>query len=72
MQSACKALQEIAHDFVYVLQAVESLSAVEKEVLMPRLAKLRAQLQPGFTSLIWSSLTTDSFIQQAEKVCPRY
>ena len=37
---------------------------------MPRLAKLRNELKPGFTSLIWSSLTIDAFIQQAEKVRP--
>lgn len=41
---------------------------MEKEVLMPRLAKLREQIHPGFSSLIWSSLTIDSFTQQAEKV----
>ena len=49
-------------------QAVDGLTAVEKEILMSRLAALRACLQPGFTPLVWASLTIPAFVQAAEKV----
>ena len=55
-------------------QVVDGLTAVEKEILMSRLAALRACLHPGFTPLVWASLTIPNFVQAAEKVrcgsCP--
>jgi len=51
------------------VQVVDSLSGVEKEILIFRLVTLRKSLQPGFTPLVWTSLTISAFLQQAEKVC---
>ena len=47
---------------------VDSLSGVEKEILVSRLGALRQGLQSGFTPLVWTSLTISTFVQQAEKV----
>lgn len=61
---ACRALS--------YLQVVDGLAAVEKEMLTRHLAHLRAALQPGFSPLIWTSLTIPDFLQAAERVrcCP--
>ena len=56
-------------------QVIDSMSAVEKEMLMSKVADVKAHLQPGFGIVIWSSLTIKDFVLQAEKVharLPRY
>ena len=52
------------------VQAIDSLSTIEKDILATQVTNLRASLQPALTRLVWTSLTITDFLQNAEKVRP--
>ena len=55
-----------------LLQVVENLTPVERELLNEHLLKLRHALDPGFAYLNWTSLGVLDFVAAATKVSSKH